>query len=432
MAEGTFRRKTRSASICAPGFSSMEQMLGTIPPSGAKERDKSDRERDSGSGTPDSNTPTRRRRPATRSQSARVSGASKSIRRRAAQAADQHHLHHHEGSVKSPHCSSEPKLTNADVSPACRRRGSRRGQSMHHAQQKKSNDFLDVPVASMQLSPREGEDEDSYRLRSFSLTRKGVINRGDSFKRRRSRSNSLAPAEQETEETNTMPPKEVISYNVAILGARRVGKTGLISQFMTSECINAYDRQRDVPSEQSVFVKLDGEESELIFLNIPNPKTELEKIPPPDAFVVMYSVIDKASFQRAEQYLAYLRDQDLGKPVILVGNKVDLARSRVVPYSDGKDKACKYRAKFIEVSVGIKHNVDELLVGILKQIRLKIDQGQLENQSGGNTASEGSGGHWYNKSGVVVRASMKAKQMLNSLFRRDDSKFKNCEDLHVL
>ncbi|KAI4475499.1 hypothetical protein M0802_015131 [Mischocyttarus mexicanus] len=174
MAEETFRRKTRSASICAPGFSSMEQMLGTIPPSGAKERDKSDRERDSGgSGTPDSNTPTRRRRPATRSQSARVSGASKSIRRRAAQAADQHHLHHHEGSVKSPHCSSEPKLTNTDVSPACRRRGSRRGQSMHHAQQKKSNDFLDVPVASMQLSPREGEDEDSYRLRSFSLTRKG-------------------------------------------------------------------------------------------------------------------------------------------------------------------------------------------------------------------------------------------------------------------
>lgn len=227
-----------------------------------------------------------------------------------------------------------------------------------------------------------------------------------------------------------MPPKEVISYDVAILGARRVGKTGLISQFMTSECINAYDRQRDIPSEQSVFVKLDGEESELRFLNITNPKTELEKIPPPDAFVVMYSVIDKASFQRAEQYLAHLREQDLGKPVILVGNKVDLVRSRVVSYQDGMDKACRYRAKFIEVSVGIKHNVDELLVGILKQIRLKVAQGQLENQSG-NAASESSG-HWYNKSGVVVRASMKAKQMLNSLFRREDSKFKNCENLHVL
>ncbi|XP_011706959.1 PREDICTED: GTP-binding protein GEM-like [Wasmannia auropunctata] len=77
---------------------------------------------------------------------------------------------------------------------------------------------------------------------------------------------------------------------------------------------------------------LNGEESELKFLNITNLKTELEKMPLPDAFVVMYSVIDKASFQRAEEYLARLHDQDLlrGRPAILVGNKVDLVRSRVV------------------------------------------------------------------------------------------------------
>ena len=52
----------------------------------------------------------------------------------------------------------------------------------------------------------------------------------------------------------------------------------------------------------------------------------------PDAFVIMYSVIDKASFQRAEEYLERLHDQDFlrGKSAILVGNKVDLVRSRVV------------------------------------------------------------------------------------------------------
>lgn len=51
-----------------------------------------------------------------------------------------------------------------------------------------------------------------------------------------------------------------------------------------------------------------------------------------DAFVIMYSVIDKASFQRAEEYLERLHDQDFhrGKSTILVGNKVDLVRSRVV------------------------------------------------------------------------------------------------------
>lgn len=89
-------------------------------------------------------------------------------------AAHHHHHHHHEGGMKSAHCSSEPRLTENDISPGIRRRGSRRGQSMHHTHQRKSNAFLDVPDVSSQMPPREeGEDEDSYRLRSFSLTSKG-------------------------------------------------------------------------------------------------------------------------------------------------------------------------------------------------------------------------------------------------------------------
>jgi GTPase SAR1 family protein len=63
---------------------------------------------------------------------------------------------------------------------------------------------------------------------------------------------------------------------------------------------------------------------------------ELDKIPQTHAYVVLYSVIDKASFQRAEDLLSRLYEQDIrGRPVILVGNKIDLVRSRVVS-SQGK------------------------------------------------------------------------------------------------
>ena len=41
--------------------------------------------------------------------------------------------------------------------------------------------------------------------------------------------------------------------------------------------------------------------------------------------------------------------------------------------SEGKDTAGIMGAKFIEVSSGIQHNVDELLVGIVKQIKFKED-----------------------------------------------------------
>ncbi|KAK5642379.1 hypothetical protein RI129_008546 [Pyrocoelia pectoralis] len=139
---------------------------------------------------------------------------------------------------------------------------------------------------------------------------------------------------------------------------------------------------------------------------------------------VLFSVVDKASYLKAEAELTRLQDADLlrARPAILVANKIDLARSRAVSTQDGKCLACTYRAKFIEISVGINHNVDELLVGILTQIRLKSfhydDRDHNQQQ-------------WY-KSRGVVRASMKARQMFTWLFGKEDSKFKNCENLHIL
>ncbi|XP_039283633.1 GTP-binding protein REM 1 [Nilaparvata lugens] len=411
--------KGRSASICAPSFSSMEAALGggpgTPPPDGG-----------GGGG--------RRRRPATRSQSARLTGTAKSVRRRLPVAtAGREDIGGSNHSMRSG--SSEPRLHDAigpdSPSPVgFRRKGSAR--RVNSVYQRKSTAFLDVPEAP--TSNLQPEDEDSYRLRSFSFTSKGVVNRGDSFRRRRSRSNSvLPPGGHEGGPTAPEPPPplspvhspDFSSYQVAMLGAQGVGKTALVSQFMTSECINAYDRQRDTPSEQeqSVCIMLNGEESELKFINMEN-KAETDKtLNLADAYVVMFSVIDKASFQKAEQELNRLLVGDFlrSKPAILVANKVDLVRTRAISTQDGKCLACTYRAKFIEISVGINHNVDELLVGILTQIRLKRQHGDKET----------GGSHWYKNRGMV-RASMKARQMFTWIFGKEDSKFKNCENLHVL
>lgn len=444
------QKKGRSASICAPSFSSMEAVL-TGASSSATPPD---------AGTPSAN---RRRRPATRSHSARVS-ANKSVRRPARQQQDQPaigtmrsgtsepRLNHHGdgfGGLGSPRIGDVVGASGSntpDSSPAGRRRppGGRRATSMHHAhtgtvhrdhhqQHRKSAAFLDVPDVRGARQP--DEDEDSYRLRSFSATSKGVVNRGDSFRRRRSRSNSLLPSEgastpllrspaaPASPASHHFPGAEgagVAAYRVAMLGAAGVGKSALVSQFMTSECINAYDRQRDVPKEQSVSIMLNGEESELQFVNCGSLK-ELESGPPCSALVMMFSVVDKSSFQRTEMDLQRLQELGLlrNRAVIIVANKVDLARSRAVSTQDGKCLACTFKTKFIEISVGINHNVDELLVGILTQVRLKAAQTEREG-----------GAHWYKNRGVV-RASMKARQMFTWIFGREDSKFKNCENLNV-
>lgn len=44
---------------------------------------------------------------------------------------------------------------------------------------------------------------------------------------------------------------------------------------------------------------------------------------------------------------------------------------------------------------------------------------------------ENSPAHWY-KNRSVVKASMKARQMLTWILGKEDTKFKNCENLQVL
>lgn len=103
-----------------------------------------------------------------------------------------------------------------------------------------------------------------------------------------------------------------------------------------------------------------------------------------DAFIVVYSISDKASYNVAIDLLKSIRVGEFKyQPVILVGNKSDLVRKRAVDRDDACNLAIKYACKFVETSVAINDKVDDLLAGILKQIRIKkgIDLGKKEENN---------------------------------------------------
>ncbi|KAJ9580308.1 hypothetical protein L9F63_004024, partial [Diploptera punctata] len=137
-------------------------------------------------------------------------------------------------------------------------------------------------VASM---PNTGVEEEYYRLRHFSITGKGVVNRGDSLKSRRSRSNnsvtssnsshstelltaavggavtgggSSYPGSARTSATTSLASSRESStsnpgpttFRVVMLGSAAVGKSSLINQFMTSEYLHAYDTSLDLSGYQ--------------------------------------------------------------------------------------------------------------------------------------------------------------------------------------
>ncbi|XP_068990142.1 uncharacterized protein [Neodiprion pinetum] len=324
-------------------------------------------------------------------------------------------------------------------------------------------------VASM---PNTGVEEEYYRLRHFSITGKGIVNRGDSLKSRRSRSNnSVASSNSSTEHLTASYPGSARTsaagslassressasqgpapYRVLMLGAPAVGKSSLVSQFMTSEYIHAYDTSiavcvtDDESGDKTVSVLLDGEESELTFIESPADVNTEECIKnhDPHAYCVVYSTIDSSSVHAAEKVLQELwrMDHVSCKAVILVGNKIDLVRATLVSPEEGRSMATSYDCKFIETSVVINHNVDELLVGLLSQIRLKLENPEHardllrkrsrknRNRSPLGSCSENNSPKKYR--GSRTSASLKVRTILEKVWARD-SKSKSCENLHVL
>lgn len=78
-------------------------------------------------------------------------------------------------------------------------------------------------------------------------------------------------------------------------------------------------------------------------------------------------------------FLSHLRT-----PIILVGNKKDLARERAVSYEQGKELAELMKAKFVEVSAKDNLSVNDLF----KSLIMSIEGKNLGDQSTDNSTNK--------------------------------------------
>ncbi|XP_074644733.1 uncharacterized protein LOC141901419 isoform X1 [Tubulanus polymorphus] len=338
----------------------------------------------------------------------------------------------------------------------------------------KKPDFLSPPSPTSYMKRSSEKDEDHcplYRVRSFRTTSKGIVNRGDSFKSRSTNSvastgslgstsrlsNSMddcrAGGCSESVKSHGSTANSVASstgstaYRVIILGAGGVGKTAITKQFMTSEYMGAFDTttglltpeltpetpvavtspggtvrfRHDDDTEKSVSVLLDGEESTMYFVDTRS-KEDFMNYDEADAYVVCYSITERSTFDSAVGILFSLR-KHIAREVatILVGNKSDNVRSRQISADEGKETAVKYNCKFIETSAVLNHQIDDLLVGILKQIRLAPKREELKQKKRASRRSK-------RKENCVNKA---ARGFFDKLFRKD-SVSKSCDNLLVL
>lgn len=217
-------------------------------------------------------------------------------------------------------------------------------------------------------------------------------------------------------------------YKVLLLGAPGVGKSALARIFGGIEdgpeaeaAGHTYDRS----------ITVDGEEASLMVYDIweqdggcwlPGHCMAMG-----DAYVIVYSITDKGSFEKASELRVQLRRarQTDNVPIILVGNKSDLVRSREVSVDEGRACAVVFDCKFIETSAALHHNVQALFEGVVRQIRLRRDSKEDNARRQAGTRRRESLGK-------------KAKRFLGRIVARNSRKMafraksKSCHDLSVL
>ncbi|KAK3611634.1 hypothetical protein CHS0354_021873 [Potamilus streckersoni] len=214
-------------------------------------------------------------------------------------------------------------------------------------------------------------------------------------------------------------------YRVAVLGSLGVGKSLLINQFTSSEPLGTLQEcSSDSDADGvSIMVVLNEQETMLQFMDKQEDVTAATDILP-EAYMVVYSCTCRVSFKAAVQICQHLKEHvQTDKSVILVANKADLARRREVESDEGRRAAFRYECKYIETSAALGLNVDELLVGVLSQIKLNLHPE-------------------YPPSGAAIRrrsSAIKTHPGLYRLFKSNllglftkSSRKSSCENLYVI
>ncbi|XP_029576691.1 ras-like protein family member 12 [Salmo trutta] len=144
--------------------------------------------------------------------------------------------------------------------------------------------------------------------------------------------------------------------NVVILGVTGSGKSALTVKFLTKRFISEYDlnledtySSEEMVDQQPVVVKVmdtadqDGPGNCECYLSWAS------------AFLVVYSIDNRRSFEGCQQYLeavtVHTKTLQPKTPIILLGNKLDMERYRQVSKLDRSALASRFGCLFFELSV---------------------------------------------------------------------------------
>nr|P34726.1 RecName: Full=Ras-like protein 2; Flags: Precursor [Physarum polycephalum]AAB58748.3 Ppras2 protein [Physarum polycephalum]AAC37179.1 membrane protein [Physarum polycephalum] len=167
-----------------------------------------------------------------------------------------------------------------------------------------------------------------------------------------------------------------LEYKLVIVGGGGVGKSALTIQLIQNHFIDEYD-----PTIEDSYRKQVVIDEETCLLDILDTAGQEEYSAMRDqymrtgqGFVMVYSITSRSSFDEINAFreqILRVKDKDT-VPMVLAGNKCDLASERQVTTNEGQELARAFGCPFVETSAKARLNVEECFYGLVREIRKEV------------------------------------------------------------
>ena len=158
------------------------------------------------------------------------------------------------------------------------------------------------------------------------------------------------------------------------MGDRGVGKTALVYRFCTDRFLESYDTIEDSSMKDIVvygsICSLDI--TDATGFNEDFPDLRDLSIRDASAFVVVYSVTSRSSFEKVRENVSLIHHlkESTAVPLVIVGNKCDMCDKREVSCEEGKQAADMYHGVYRESSAKTRENVESVFVDAVHAYRV--------------------------------------------------------------
>eukprot|EP01100_Stratorugosa_tubuloviscum_P003733 TRINITY_DN18_c1_g1_i1.p1 TRINITY_DN18_c1_g1~~TRINITY_DN18_c1_g1_i1.p1 ORF type:complete len:209 (+),score=98.40 TRINITY_DN18_c1_g1_i1:98-724(+) len=164
----------------------------------------------------------------------------------------------------------------------------------------------------------------------------------------------------------------VLNFKIVLLGEGCVGKTSVVQRY----CQNQFNDKHVTTLQASFLTKRLNLDSKQVQLSIWDTAGQerfhaLGPIYYRDAHgaLLVYDITDRDSFNRAKNWVKELRKM-LGNEVVLViiGNKIDLEKNRVIPQDEAEQFAEQSNAKHFYTSAKLNRGLEEVFVQLTRDL----------------------------------------------------------------